>query len=145
MTNVTKYNICKGVSTGLTFGTPIVTLALCGDFFRYRSETALSACGIFVVLLTLLFAKDKLLEYVKMPSAFIVSTVMLVFILLIEHIILPMKNICIATMIASGVDEITFKHFYKFIEASLPEISKQYKHIGFLFVSNKKLLEMSHE
>ena len=53
MKTVAKYNICKGVSDVLTLGTPITTLLLCSDFFIHRSDTAISAAGIFVIIVTM--------------------------------------------------------------------------------------------
>ena len=78
MKTVAKYNICKGVSTLLTMGTPIVTLACCGSFFRERSSTAISAAGLMVILISLLFAKDKIAENFKAPSAFAIAGIVLV-------------------------------------------------------------------
>ena len=141
MTKVAKYNTFKGVSTALTFGTPITTLACCGDFFVHRSETAISAGGIFVILLVLLFAKDKVFEYFKAPPAAVISFVALILILMIENIVVPMKTVCIATMIATGIDECTFKQWYKKTEASLPELAKNYKHVGFIFAKQKTIME----
>ena len=46
-------------------GTPIITLACCGDFFVERPATAISAAGVFAILIALLFAKDKLAEKIK--------------------------------------------------------------------------------
>ena len=106
MKEVGKYNTFKGISTLLTIGTPIITLACCGDFFVERPATAISAAGVFAILIALLFAKDKLAEKLKSPSAFIVSAAVLVIIVVVENILLPMKYVCIATMIASGVDEL---------------------------------------
>lgn len=145
MSNVAKYNTYKGVSTALTFGTPIITMICCGDFFVHRSDTALSAAGIFTLLIVALFAKDKLMEYFKAPSAFVLSFLALILVIMIENITLPIKYVCIATMAASGVDELTFKRWYKLTEKQLPEIASQYKHIGFLFVTNKKLMEEYNE
>lgn len=139
MTKVAKYNIFKGVSTGLTLGTPIIALACCGDFFVHRSETAVSAAGMFAILLTLLFCKDKIVEHWKMPSAFVLSVVAFLLIVMIENILLPMKCVCIATMIASGVDELTFKRFYKDIELILPEEAQSFKRFGFLFTKEQTL------
>lgn len=139
MKQVAKYNTFKGVSTALTLGTPLVTLICCGDFFVHRSETAISAAGIFAIILMLLLFKDKIAEKWKMPSAFVMSTAILVLIMLVEHIILPVKYVCLATMIATGVDEITFKRFYKQIELLLPKEAASFKHVGFLFVSTDKL------
>ena len=142
---VAKYNTLKGISTALTFGTPIITLFACGEAIVHRSETALSAAAMFSLLLALFFLKDKLLEYFKAPSALIISSVALILILMIENIILPTKTICIATMIACGVDEVTFKTWYKSIEVKLPEISKQYKRVGFIFTTTKHIMENNNE
>lgn len=141
MSNLAKYNTYKGVSTALTFGTPIVTLFSCGEFIKHRSETAISAAGIFVIILVLLFAKDKLFEYFKAPSALIVSLATLMLILLVENIMLPMKVVCITTAIACGLDEITFKQLYKSAKLTLPECADAFQKVGFIWTTNKKLEE----
>jgi hypothetical protein len=145
MKPVAKYNTFKGVSTALTVGTPLVTLACCGNLFVHRSETAISVAGIFAIALMMLLFKDKIAEHWKTPSAFIVSTAMLVLIMLVEHIIAPMKYVCLTTMAATAVDELTFKRFYKNIELLLPETAIAYKKFGFLFVNSDKLLSMTKE
>lgn len=145
MKAVGKYNLFKAISTLLTIGTPIVTLCTCSDFFVHRSDTAISAGGIFVILICLLFAKDKIAENFKVPSAFVVSTALLVFLLMIDSLIQPMKYVCIATMITTGVDELTFKRFYKQIEASFPEKSNVNKVAGFIFTTTDKLLGGKNE
>ena len=91
MKEVGKYNTFKGISTLLTMGTPIITLACCGDFFVDRPATAISAAGMFAILIALLLGKDKLAEKIKFQSAFIISAVVLVLIVVMENIILPMK------------------------------------------------------
>lgn len=144
MSNVSKYNLYKGVSTFLTVGTPIVTLAFTGDFFVQRPSSAISAAGMFVLLICALFLKDKIAEKFKCPSTFVVSTIGLVFIVLIENILLPMKAVCIATMITSGVDELTFKRLYKQIESLYPNFAK-YKHVGFVFATEKTIMETNNE
>lgn len=141
MKDVAKYNVTKGVSTTLTFATPMVTLLTQANLIVHRSDTALSAAGVFAVLLTLLFMKDKIMEYFKAPSALVLSSVMLILILILESILLPMKAVCIATMIMCGVDEITFKRWYKQIEKKLPANAQDYKHVGFLFTSTNNLLK----
>lgn len=143
MKNVAKYNIFKGVSTLLTLGTPAATLLLTGDLFIHRSDTAISAAGIFSIIIVLLLFKDKIAENWKTPSAFVVSLAMFIFILLVEKIMLSMKYVCITTMIATGVDELTFKRFYKNIEMILPEQSKLYKHVGFIFTTTDSLERLS--
>lgn len=145
MKSVAKYNIYKGVSTALTVGTPIATLCSCSEFFIHRSSTAISAAGIFAILLTLLFAKDKLVENFKMPSTFVISACMFVLIVMIERIIEPMKYVCITTMIASGIDELTFKRFYKMTELTFPKQAQSFKHLGFMFVTTNRLKEIRNE
>ena len=140
MGKVAKYNLFKGISTLATVGTPIITLLCSSKFFVQRPDTAISATGIFVILITILLLKDKIAENFKMPSAFILSTVVFVLILLIQNIIEPMKLVALVTMITSGVDELTFKRLYKSIELQFPEASKSYKHVGFIFTTSDKLL-----
>ena len=140
MKTVAKYNTCKGVSTALSVGTPLITLACCGDFFIYRSDTAISAAGIFAILIAMLFFKDKIAEKFKSPSALVVSLVVLILILLVENILYPIKCVCIATIAACGVDELTFKSWYKKIEKGLPEDSDIYKHFGFIFATTKTVM-----
>ena len=141
MKEVGKYNTFKGISTLLTIGTPIITLACCGDFFTERPATAISAAGVFAILIALLFAKDKLAEKIKTPSAFILSAAVLVIIVVVENIILPMKYVCIATMIASGVDELTFKRMYKALEYKMPQSWQSYEHFGFIFARTQDIFE----
>lgn len=141
MKQVGKYNTFKGISTLLTIGTPIITLACCGDFFVQRSETAISAAGVFAILIALLFAKDKLAEKLKSPSAFIISAAVLIIIVVVENILLPMKYVCIATMIASGVDELTFKRMYKALECKMPQCWQAYEHFGFIFAKTQDIFD----
>lgn len=140
MGKVAKYNLFKGISTLATIGTPIITLLSCSNLFVHRPETAISATGIFTILIVLLLLKDKIAENFKMPSAFILSTVIFILILLIENIIVPMKLVALTTMITSGIDAVSFKKIYKAIELQLPEASTSYKHVGFIFTTSKKLL-----
>ena len=141
MKEVGKYNTFKGISTLLTIGTPIITLACCGDFFTERPATAISAAGVFAILIALLFAKDKIAEKIKTPSAFILSAAVLVIIVVVENIILPMKYVCIATMIASGVDELTFKRMYKALEYKMPQSWQAYEHFGFIFAKTQDIFD----
>lgn len=139
MGNVAKYNICKGVSTALTLGTPAVTLLCCGDFFVHRSDTAMSAAGMLVLILSLFFAKDKLAENFKVPAPAVLCAALLVLVVMIENIIFPVKIVLIATLCATGVDEFTFKNMYKRIEHKLPENYKDYSKFGFIFTSSSSL------
>ena len=145
MRTVLKYNSFKGVSTLLTLGTPIVSLLCCSDFFVHRADTAISAAGIFTILLMLLFFKDKILEHWKMPSAFVVALIMFIVIILLENIIVPIKYVCIATVASTAVDEFTFKRLYKNVELLLPKEAESFKHFGFLFTSTNKLTSITKD
>ena len=136
---VGKYNMCKAISTVLTVGTPIITLACQSDFFVHNSGTAISATGVFAILIACLFLKDKIAENFKVTSAFVISTAVFILILLVERIMQPMKIVCIASMVASGIDELTFKRFYKRFEALMPKEAEAYKFIGFVFTTTKTL------
>lgn len=137
MKPVAKYNLLKGASTVCTVGAPIITLLLQSEFFIHRTSTSISAAGMLAILIALLFTKDKIAENFKMPSAFVLSAILLIIILLVERILIPMKIVCIVTMITSGIDELTFKKFYKLIENGLPDEKTAKKHFGFLFTTSK--------
>lgn len=139
MKNVAKYNLFKGLSTVTTVGTPIATLLAFSTFFVERPSRTISATAVFAILIVLLFFKDKIVENWKTPSAFVIALCMLIFIIIVEHILLPMKYVCIATVFASIVDELTFKRAYKNIELKLPERVKIYKHFGFIFTTSKNI------
>lgn len=138
---VSKYNTCKAASTILTAGTPILSLLSCSDLYVHRSETAISAAGVFAVLFALLFAKDKLLENFKVPSPFVISIIGLIVIVMIESIIDPLKIVFISTVAATGVDTVTFRHMYKSMETSLPQSVNAYKHFGFIFTKSENIGE----
>lgn len=131
MTDVAKYNTCKGVSTGLTFGAPLITAACMGDFFKQQPSTAISGAAVFAILLAALLAKDKVAEKFKAPSALIVAIVAFVFCVIVESILYPVKVIAFVTIIACGVDELTFKHIYKRVELSIPAQAQTLKKFGF--------------
>lgn len=140
MRAVSKYNTFKGVSTVLSVGTPIVTMACCGDFFIHRSDTAISAAGIFAILIAGLFFKDKLAEKFKSPSALVIAIIGLIFTCMVENIAYPIKCVCIATMCACGVDELTFKRWYKQIERAFPNCYTNYEHFGFIFAKTETVM-----
>lgn len=144
MKSVAKYNTFKGISTVLTVGTPIITLCSCSDFFVHQSSTAISAGGIFAILLTVLLAKDKIAENFKIPSAFVISLVTFVLLCMIESLIRPLKYVCIATMCTSGIDELTFKRFYKNIELTFPSNFHSKKFAGFMFTTTNSLLGVNN-
>lgn len=139
MTNVAKYNTFKGVSTVLTVGTPVLSLMSCSDFFIHRSDTAISAAGIFALIFALCFLKDKLIENFKLPSVFVASLIGLIFIAMVESIIYPMKVVFLSTAVMTGIDELTFKRIYKELEATMPAAADTFKKFGFIFVKNKDL------
>lgn len=139
---VWKYNLWKGLSTVSTVGTPIITLAVQYKMFYNRPQTAISAAGIFAILIALLFFKDKIAENWKMPSPLVLSIIFFVLIQLIRSIIDPIEVVCIATMIACGADEIFFKRFYKNEELKFKVADidlNNYKQFGFVFKFTKTL------
>lgn len=139
MTNVAKYNTCKAVSSVLTVGTPIVTLIATGESFVSKPSASVSAAGIIAILISALFFKDKLAENFKAPSAFIVSACVFGLILLVENLLMPMKIVCIASMISSGIDEVSFKRMYKEAEALMPKKADAYKHLGYFITTQQKV------
>lgn len=143
MGQVAKYNIFKAISTLLMLGAPTITMFCCGDFIVHRSETAISAAGMFTIIVCLILFKDKIMENWKTPSAFVLCTIILILIVMIENIILPMKCVCIVTMIVSAIDEVTFKRLYKNIEVTLPDEVATFKHLGFIFCSSKQINKVS--
>lgn len=138
MGKIAKYNICKAISTLCTVGAPIITLATCSELFVHDAGTSLSAAGVFALLISVFFAKDKILENFKAPSAFLLALVSFIFIVMVENILLPMKTVCIVTMVTAGVDELTFKNIYKRIRRLLPDEVSAYEHFGFLFTTSSK-------
>lgn len=139
MKKVSKYNLFKGISTLLSGGTPIITLLCCGDFITKTPESTISATGIIAILLACLLLKDKIAENFKVPSAFVISIVGLVLILLVENLLQPMKIVFITTALASGVDEVTFKKVYKALELGFPAQVAAYKKFGFVFTTTETL------
>ena len=145
MQSVGKYNLAKGISTVLTIGTPIAALAACSGTFLQTPHQTMSATGIFAILIALLFFKDKIAENFKMPTPLVVSVIVFVLILLIESILQTIKFVCIATIVASGVDELTCKRIYKQIEGFMPKGAENFKMFGFYFTSTKAMMEKLKE
>lgn len=145
MKSVGKYNLFKGISTILTIGTPIITLACCSGTFLQTPHQTMSATGIFAVLIALLFFKDKIAENFKMPTPLVVSTIVFVLIVMVESILQVIKFVCIATIVASGVDELMFKRIYKRIEGFMPKGAENLKMFGFYFTSTKAMMEKLKE
>lgn len=138
---VARYNMYKAVSTVLTVGTPIITLLSCSELFIHRSDTAISAAGIFAILLSILLLKDKILENFKVPSAFVISAAILIMLLLVEPLILPLKYVSITTLCTTGLDELTFKRWYKNIELTFPKGYEGHRFLGFITVSSDVLMK----
>ena len=137
--SVAKYNIFKSVSTVLTIGAPIITLACCSDFFVQNTGTSISAAGVFALLIAALIFKDKMAEHFKMPSAMVIAGISLILIIMVEQILLPIKIVCMVTLISGGIDKLTFERLYKAQEMLLPEQAKAFKFAGFMFTTTKKL------
>lgn len=143
MKTVAKYNTCKAISTVLTVGTPIATLACSGDIIVETSGKSVSAAAVFAFLLSLLFVKDKLLEFVKSPTALKVAIIGFVFCVVVGDLIETLKIVFGLTIAASALDELTFKKIYTSLMYQLPENYKQYEKFGFLFTTSSKLFKDS--
>jgi phosphatidylserine synthase len=140
MQTIGKYNVFKGISTALTVGTPIVSLASCSELFIHRSDTAISAAGVFAILFAILFLKDKLMENIKIPSPFVISLIGLVVISMLESIIYPMKIVFVTTAAVTCVDTFTFRSIYKRIERMLHEKIDSFKKFGFIFGTTEDVM-----
>ena len=145
MTKVVKYNTYKGFSTALTFGTPLVTMCCVGDVFIQQPATAISGAAIFALLLAALFAKDKLAEKFKCPSALVIAIIVFVFCCIVEKVIQPLKIISLMAIVSCGVDELTFKGFYKRIELSFPQTAQSLKRFGFYATRQTTIDQMRGE
>ena len=145
MKSVGKYNLAKGISTVLTIGTPIVTLACLSGTFLQTPHQTMSATGVFAILLAMLFFKDKIAENFKMPTPLLLSAVIFVMILLVESILQTIKMVCVATIVTSGVDELTCKRIYKQIEGFMPKGAENFKMFGFYFTTTKAMMDKIKE
>lgn len=139
MKTVAKYNLYKAISTVLTVGTPIISLASCSDLFVHRPDTAISAAGVFAVMFSLLFFKDKILENFKMPSPFVLSIAGLITICVIESIMYPLKIVFVTTAVTTLIDALSFRRMYKNIEYDLPKNAEKFKHFGFIFAKTERI------
>ena len=141
MKEVCKYNIFKLISTFMTVGTPLAIVASCSDLIITSSSASISMTGVIAILFSALFFKDKIVENFKLPSPFIIATILFIIILFVESIIVPMKFACLGTMATAGIDELTFKRMYKQIEQLLPEKAAAYKRFGFICCKTETLKE----
>lgn len=139
MKEVCKYNIFKAISLLMTVGTPLLVVCLCSDFIVTSSAASISMTGVIAILFSALFFKDKIVENFKLPSPFMIASIMFISILFLESILIPAKYACLGTMITAGLDELTFKRIYKRIELSFPEKVKMYKHFGFVCCKSETL------
>ena len=140
MKQVAKYNTYKAVSTVLTVGTPIATLACCGDFFIHRSDTAISAAAVFAFLISMLFVKDKMMEFLKSPSGLKVAVIGFVACIILQNLLIPLTWVFGMTIASTAVDELTFKRLYNKLLLNMPLSYKNYEHFGFIFCKTDKLL-----
>ena len=81
MREVGKYNLFKGISTVVTTAPIAITAFLQKDAFIKNSGTSISFAAIVGILLAVLFLKNKIAENFKLPSAFVIATVLFVTIL----------------------------------------------------------------
>lgn len=140
MGEVGKYNLFKGLSM---FITCIPTLIVCfshSDAIVKDGGASISFAAMIGILIAILFLKNKIAENFKIPSPFIIATVLFVTITVIEKILLPVKFTCLTVMIVCGIDELSFKRIYKRIELLLPEKREVYKHLGFYICKTETLL-----
>lgn len=140
MKPVAKYNLLKGASTVLTVGTPIATLACCGDFIVHRSDTALSAAGVVVLIISVYLLKDKLAEKFK-PKLWAICLIGIALIEMIKSIIMPVEMVLIATAAATGLDAATFSRFYKQLYPKLGDAAIDHTFVGYVFTTSQKLAQ----
>lgn len=144
MKSVAKYNIFKGISTLLTVGTPVVTLACCGDFVVHRTDTALSAAGVIAIIFSAYLLKDKIAENFK-PPLWAICLIGIVLIEIVKSIVMPVEIVLIATAAATGLDTVTFNKFCKQMYKCFPESVETKTYFGFVFTNTKSLLEQNEE
>lgn len=138
MNKVAKYNTFKVISTILTGGTPVATLLICGGGLTSMQQSV-SFVGTVALFLTFFIFKDKIMEEFKSPTALKLALIGFICVTLFKDIITTMQYVFLATIVASTIDELTFKHFYKVIEAKLPEGAEAYKFLGFLWTTTQKM------
>lgn len=139
MKQVAKYNLFKILSMLITC---IPTLAVSYYFTKDMIKDpgqSMSLAGVIAILIVIAFMKDKLAENFKIPSPFVASTVIFIFVVVIEKILVGVKFTCLTTMFVCAIDELTFKRIYKRIEMLMPESKQAYKHLGFYFCKSETL------
>lgn len=131
MTNIAKYNTYKGISTTLTFGTPITTMLCIGEEFIKTPATSISAVGVVVILIICFFLKDKIADNIKMPSGMVLCIMGFTICVLMHNIIDPMMYVFGISGVVCAIDTVTFRSFYKHIELLFPPQAATYKRFGF--------------
>lgn len=142
---VSKYNLLKSISLLLTIGTPSTIMIVSNIALADSPAGAISIVGIISIFIGIFFAKDKIAENMKMPSPLLAAVILLVIIILLENIIVLAKYTCITMIAVCGVDELTFKSWYKRLESKFAKSHstidlKEYKKLGFFITTTKKLL-----
>ena len=145
MKEVGKYNLFKVLSIIITCVPPLIVAYWLGDMIVYDAGASISLAAIIAMLTAFLFLKNKLFENIKVPSPFIISTVLFVLLIAVEQIIVPAKWVSGTVMVCTAIDELSFKRIYTRVEMLLPETAKAYKHFGFYFCKTDKLKENTNE
>lgn len=144
MKPVLKYNMLKGISIFLTLGTPSITMILLNSVLADTPLGGISIIGVLGVLFGVFFAKDKIAENMKMPSPLVAAVILLAILLLLEGILVLAKYTCAITAVICGIDELTFKSWYKRLEkdtsATYNVNLADYKKLGFIIGTSKKIL-----
>lgn len=145
MNFVMKYNILKGISSLLTVGTPSAIMIIMNIALADTPAGAISIVGIISILFAIFFLKDKIAENFKLPSPLVTAIIILVAVLLLENVILLVKYTCIVMIAICGIDELTFKSWYKRLEKQFIKTHtnidlNDYKKLGFIISTTKKLL-----
>lgn len=142
---VSKYNSLKAISLLLTVGTPSAIMILSNVALADTPAGAISIMGVISIMLAMFFAKDKIAENIKMPSPLVAAIILFVIIILLENIIVLAKYTCIAMIAICGIDELTFKNWYKTLEKKFIKEHtnidiNDYKKLGFIITTTKTLL-----
>lgn len=145
---VLKYNVLKSISLLLTIGTPSITMLVLNTALADSPSGAISIVGIIAIFMGLFFAKDKLAENIKVPSPLLAAIIMFVLIILLESIIVLAKYTSLITIAICGIDELTFKNWYKRLELTFSKTHKidvqDYKKLGFIISTTKELLGVAN-
>lgn len=145
MKEVGKYNLFKTLSILVTCVPTILVGLYFGEGIVKDPGQSISLAGVIGIIIAILFLKNKIAENFKVPSPFIIATVLFVIIILFEQILIPAKFTCLTIMIVCGIDELLFKRIYKRIEALFPHTKDAYKHFGYYFCKTDTLLNSKSE